>query len=111
MNNQVLSIKEMQELIDMGIDVSKASMYWYDSCGEYICSPNYNDITSDCIPAFTLQDILCILNSSTKFTWNLFESGISITNLRGYEVHCEYNDNSLIAAFNMLKWCKTNNQL
>ncbi len=102
----------MQVLIDMGIDVSKASMYWTPE--------NYLDIIRnehdrDAIPdlgftyAFTLQDILemipkiCYLNCIDNDFYQceiITKNGSVTTN----------GTSPLNAAFNMLKWCKENNQ-
>lgn len=84
MQNQVLSIEQMQELIELGIDTSKASAFYYPNYGEYHEHPitkkyvhdikSYNphpsfvngdrtlkDLNPDLFPAFTLQDILTLL--------------------------------------------------
>lgn len=45
MENQVLSIDQMKHLQELGLDTSKASMYWFD-------------IGEESIPTFTLYDIL-----------------------------------------------------
>lgn len=84
MQNQVLSIEQMQELIELGVDTSKASAFYYPNYGEYYEHPitkkyvhdiqSYNpypsfvngdrtlkDLNPDLFPTFTLQDILKIL--------------------------------------------------
>lgn len=87
MNNQVLSIEQMQKLIELGIDTSKASAFYYPNYGDYYNHPitkkyvrdikGYNpypsfvngdrtlkDLNPDLFPTFTLQDILEILPQS-----------------------------------------------
>lgn len=121
MKEQVLSIEQMQELIALGIDASKAVFAWnkYPYTEEYIIGPIIN---KDSIPTFTLQDILEIVRKQT-FT----EGGLTLT--EGYEnkwICCftyqthydgdytdyeQFGDTSIEAAFNMLKWCKQNNYI
>lgn len=122
MNNQVLSIKQMQELEELGIDTSKASMCWYGTDEvEFVCFGT--DMDKDCgdeiCPTFTLQDILEILPSEWTFvkdyceesdrdpqTYFLFiETGIL------HDKHGERGYTMLECAFNMLKWCKQNNYI
>lgn len=128
MNKQVLSIKEMQELIDMGIDVSKASMCWVSSVsGIQLLVPNEENSTlsitlenefliNQRIPAFTLQDILTLLPYRISTT---YPSYLSIHPLHDGGWHIRYSrmecdekstggKTLLEAAFNMFKWCKEN---
>lgn len=80
MKDQVLSIEQMRELIDLGIDTSKASIFWHhnvkDGKGNDISKNttpylSFNSfprdifqelgVTVNIIPTFTLQDILTLL--------------------------------------------------
>lgn len=85
MKEKVLSVEQMQELINMGIDTSKASMCWgkWNDVKEYslfakskidresfiqnlielncVDEEDEQDYAHDTIPAFILQDILEIL--------------------------------------------------
>lgn len=81
MEKQVLSIEQMQELKELGIDITSASMKWapklrWDENGEkrevygHILDINYTPVGSpfwktmdgkDTIPTFTLQDIIDML--------------------------------------------------
>ena len=81
MKDKVLTIEQMQELKELGIDITGASMKWapkvrWDENGEkrevygYILDINYTPIGApfwktedgkDTIPTFTLQDILDML--------------------------------------------------
>lgn len=65
MTKQVLSIEQMQLLQELGIDITNASVCWYkpDYDTEYFEMfgiLNKKELTSgeDCIPAYTLQDVL-----------------------------------------------------
>lgn len=134
MENQVLSIEQMQELIKLGIDTSKASMIWeYKGSDEDknfynldILDYDNDFIAKEDIPTFTLQDILEMLPHTLEFKdvygnthfeyiefwgdgWNqmaivdpLHPSSPRITTS---------NISPLRAAFEMLKWCKQNNEI
>lgn len=116
MNKQVLSIEQMQELIDLGIDTSKASTYWYGTDEvEFVCSGT--DMDKDCgdeiCPTFTLQDILEMLPDTGKGYANyphLFKASDGINWYCSYgTVTCEImGETPLNAAFKMLKRCKEN---
>lgn len=133
MEDQTLSIEQMQELTELGIDTSKASLCWLTSPKFPTWTPKLKFYTKDLkegdhviglvpIPTFTLQDILEIIRKQT-FT----EGGLTLT--EGYEntwICCftfqtayegdytnyeQFGDTSLEAAFNMLKWVKQNNYI
>lgn len=64
MEDQVLTIEQMHELTKLGIDTSKASMFWH----HYVVSDSYElevnrgyNLPDKDIPTFTLQDILEML--------------------------------------------------
>lgn len=131
MENQVLSISQMQELQELGIDTSKASMVWSyyepsvgneDEEGEYQLEINdwipkkaeYPDV-----PAFTLQDCIklipCyiedeygngfLIRYSKDFAWYQEEFG------NGTLIVFDNCNFILENCFNMLKWCKQNNYI
>lgn len=136
MNNQVLSIPQMQELIDLGIDTSKASMYW----GFHITDIEKKDpilviskgphftFVGEYIPTFTLQDIISILPKRIPY-YGGEDYVLSI------DYCCFKDDNECLityytdsiyehspmkfqphgdileAAFELLKWCKQNNYI
>lgn len=63
MNNQVLSIEQCKELIELGIDMSNASMCYFIGAIEELF-PIYGPVEyseHEYIPTFTLQDILILL--------------------------------------------------
>ena len=121
MENQVLSIKQMQELIDMGADVSKASMCWLEYAGRngvYLYNLTLKDILKNrketippvLTPTFTLQDILGRLpQGSLHFNKNKFI--IYMLDSQFNVVNEEESESSIEAAFKMLKWCKQNNYI
>lgn len=78
MKDQVLSIDQMQHLRDLGVDTSKASLYWARRChgsklndnsiGKWFLSLEKEFMVVgftayEVIPAFTLQDLLSIIPS------------------------------------------------
>lgn len=136
MKDQVLSISQMEELETLGIDISKASLYW--AVNVLNCRGRKEDLmppfltfyqtgqvvghaSFKYVPTFTLQDILGMLPK------NLFidpetESGRDYhlgTNLidsfyytTGYDEDAPLvmitEDNLINAAFGMLKYLKKN---
>lgn len=121
MENKVLLIEQMKELNELGIDTSKASLYWYATDeSEFVCFGT--DIDKDCgdeiCPTFSLQDILELL-PSYKITYDKhtkdvdkYEIRVYTTDGQHYITHITQSAKSLLdAAFEMLKWCKINNCL
>lgn len=126
MKNQVLSIEQMQELKKLGIDTSKASMFWhpafyrnngildydrYEDIPRIKLENNYN-LEYD-IPTFTLQDILKYLEkikpSLTKDDGSIWF--MEVHNLeRDSLMYCEgcESESPLETAFKTIKWCKEN---
>lgn len=123
MKDQVLSAEQMLELIDMGIDVSKASMCWRRSlnyvtdewCIDGLIINNNFSHSLEYIPTFTLQDILLMLPTHTTFSEDYSNDKcfgrywVRLVSFDNANIHTELSNKSLLeAAFNMLKWCKEN---
>ena len=126
MEEQVLSILQIQELEKLGIDTNGGSMYWHnyntndDPWYELCSSADVGDITT-----FTLQDILEMLPKTIE----AYKDGsklplmITITGSGKYaivydnpfckngKVGLTISESLLEAAFCMFKWCKQNNHL
>lgn len=128
MNEQVLSIEEMQEVEDLGIDTSKASMCWgkWNSAKEYhlfaenkadresfiqdlikyncIDEEDEEEYAHETISTFTLQDILEILPSYSitydKYTNDLdrYEIRVNIPKKQNYITHIAQSSKSLLEA-------------
>lgn len=117
MKNQVLSIDQCKELLELGIDMSGATMCWYELGDGYVLC---NDATLlsgyfSKIPTFTLQDIMNILFEVTyKLKDNqyfiLSHMGVTIENegFEGSYTIKSFDGLMLDSAFEALKWCKTN---
>lgn len=128
MEKQVLSREQMQVLIDMGIDVSNASMCFiiyedgdYEVGTEDLAATLSLDYTIEkTTPTFTLQDILEMLPDSILGSTKQIKTVEFKLSTRGSKVYyiqdnfnqqwlkCTNGNTLLEAAFNMLKWCKEN---
>lgn len=118
MKEQVLSIEQMQELEELGIDTSNASMFWYiDNRFKQIIPCSDRDTIKDwtnqhgencIIPTFTLQDILemlpkpCYINCIDE---DFYQCEVTTK----YGSLSSNDKNPLVAAFNILMHCKQNN--
>ena len=135
MEKQVLTVEQMQELIVLGVDASKASMRWIKIIS--ITNMPYLLITSelkednestnnfDVIPTFTLQDIINLLphyiedKEIGRFDYELRVKKDGVI-YESYDVYDELGDTFVLndyniyddecktildCAFKMLKWC------
>lgn len=114
MTDQVLSIEQMKEIMELDVDTSNASMYWEDKkLNIAICNLDYLALDRDIVPAFTLQDILEMLPTHKTFseynkTYN--RCWVRLCSPENDNIHTELSNESLLeASFKMLKWCKQNN--
>ena len=137
MNEQVLTIEQMQELIALGIDTSKASMCWFPMMEidenmkpvvkSHFIGVNTIDFDSywntiegqNTIKTFTLQDVLSLLPYSISTTRPSYLSILPLRDggwyIRYSRMECDEKSTDgktlLQAAFHMLKWCKQNNYI
>lgn len=136
MENKALTIEQMRELIDMGIDVSKASIYWSvnkvnargrksDLMPPFLTFHKNNQVVGlasfEYIPTFTLQDILDMLPKYIKvgeyeYKWNIMPlldqyvfQYLDIYDRIGSALITFTEDDVMVGAYNLLKWCKENN--
>ena len=125
MEEQVLTIEEMKALQELGIDISKASLYWVESF-YFNEKNNYERIitqsvslipTTNAVPTFTMQDILQLLpkymnlNNKTYFLTLMYDvsNGVVISYCTEHIndiLHPEYSSNQLTACYRMLTWLK-----
>lgn len=134
MKEQVLSVSQMEELVNLGIDVSKASMCWIlTRSGVQFLIPNKKDSILENIleneylidshtPTFTIQDILEILpkNIENLYPLNIqcFSGKYNVINFdywrganTGWLHFCQDMHSTINSAFKLLKWCKQNNYI
>lgn len=128
MNEQVLSIEQMQHLIELGVAASGASMAWCKPEGDkeyHLLLPNSQrsfeyDLVVKYIPTFTLQDMLSMMPAVIDKNWNesnlaifFYENSASICYEGDYENRvasfCE--DSLLKSAYLMLCWLAENGYL
>lgn len=124
MEDQVLSIKQMQRLIELGIDVSKASMcyVYFESDGQ-----KYTDIVVHdescyemaCInpmPTFTLQDMINIIPNSIEFDGVEYylcidKNGTEYIDLEEEAIYWSNKNGILINTYNVLFWLANHNYI
>ena len=138
MKEQVLNIKQMQELIALGVDTSKASMIWnphgfmnkieyelkiYDDNIHRIVDNKLGKLSKELavfnlVPTFTLHDILEIIKKnvlekdlSLDLELNLINNQFQLTKEVDYSLYTSDGKTLLQSAFQMLKWCKQNNYI
>lgn len=140
MENKVLSIDQMQHLKELGVDTSKASIYWArrshgsriddSSKGDWFLSLQKEFMgvgftAYEVVPTFTLQDIIHILptviNNGVDFYTMCIETSqgnwvIYYYRFDAKELVSIDKENLICAAYEMLVWCvengyvKTNNR-
>lgn len=116
MNKICTSIEQSQKLIDLGIDIDTADMFWKNGVSDkYIqcftpfvsCGTNM-DYDYD-IPAWSLDALLSVLPKGTRL----------LKSATGDTYHCDcpkgnidkWFDNSIDAAFEMVCWLKENKKI
>ena len=126
MNKQLLSIKQMQHLQELGLDTNNASACWYkpEYDTEYIEMFGIfkkKELTSgeECIPAYTLQDVLDALpkeiNSRTRRFWlridlddeclYYYYDNYNLVEIRKIMFGYNEMEELIDAAYEMLCWC------
>lgn len=129
MENQVLSIDQMQHLRELGLDTSKASMCWLKDITKEIAEEKEIDMTIGWfldfnnpefykyewmkgIPTFTLQDILELLPYKIVASYLHIGRKSFSGNLLFYVEYSgreQFGSKSLLdAAYEMLCWCVEN---
>lgn len=128
------SIEQSKKLIELGIDITTADMYYYTVNGDLYKTPNIIESEDDLyvdeksIPAWSLSALLELM---PPYLFE-FERGIDLTiypNLNGKGWHCSYMPNtienmkndkfrqitngndSIDAAFEMIVWLKENKKI
>ena len=126
MSKQCLSIEQMQHLKELGVDTSKANVYWHNvvkfekkkTVNEWILSLSSSvPLMMKTIPTFTLQDILDLLPATVDDDYRLYiDKGLVLWTV-GYvdavsEIYEVFRERDLIdAAYEMLCWVIENGYL
>lgn len=121
MNKICTSLEQSNKLIELGIDVSTADMYWwYSGRRYYVESMDDDDFNKESdIPAWSLSALLDIL---AKETHNIDEDGyVVLSSYKGNwwnisPINCiseEINEsnNPIDAAFEMICWLLENGKI
>lgn len=96
MKNQVLSIEQMKHLKELGVDTSKASMFYVPKLepkGAY-CLLNVKPTPIiPFVPAFTFHDIIDLLPKEIKTSTDTYWLTISIYDCKEwlYAIQCQMN--------------------
>ena len=121
MSNICTNIDQSKKLIELGIDVNTADM-WYQHIGYSITDgkekPTYfpmvirDNISDDDIPAWSLSALLNLLRHPYLYNtlYNGWRCDSSCKNGE-YKLGPSYTDNPLDAAFEMVCWLKENNKI
>ena len=111
MNKICTSIEQSQKLIELGIDVSTADMYyqWYSETASALhVGKGSKKLNADC-PAWSLTALLKLMPKSFISTPNPFSDNYCCRNV---EFDMEfYADNPVDAAFETLSWLLENKKL
>ena len=115
MNKICTSVEQSKKLIELGIDVNTADMYWwYSGRKYYVESMDDDDFHKETdIPAWSLTALLGlmpIVNENTYKMCGTLDGGAIVSH---DELTCAMfqEDNPIDAAFEMVCWLKENNKI
>lgn len=121
MNKICTSLEQSNKLIELGIDVSTADMYWwYSGRRYYVESMDDDDFNKESdIPAWSLSALLGLMPTDDKkdeyYVDTESHSDYHTINYRNCWdgcIHSEYSEESLLdVAFEMVCWLKENGKL
>ena len=115
MNKICTSIEQSQKLIELGIDVYTADMFWLttDKPRLHILVEDLNKYSRwDCMPAWSLSALLGILAEQDFIIKSLERNNEYQYNIDIPSRHCKIWFSSLLdAAFEMVVWLKENGKL
>lgn len=113
MNKICTSKEQSQELIELGIDISTADMFWHRTLGG-IYTLRVNDIMTKLdIPAWSLSvllDLMPIINDGTYTMRGTLDKGAVISHEEATCVMCQ-EKTPIDAAFEMVCWLLKNNKI
>ena len=129
MKDQVLSIKQMQHLKELGIDASKAKLYWAKQVNSAKCNDSidgkpfislcksqmtYGFVRFEVTPTFTLQDMIELMPNNVKCEGKSYYLSIDkkfigyIDDMDVEDCVLESDGNILENAYNVLVWLAEN---
>lgn len=128
MNKICTSIEQSKKLIELGIDVSTANMYWKNGVSDkyiqcftpFVCGDYQDGLDFDYdIPAWSLSALLGLMPTDDKrdeyyvdTESHLDYHSVSYRNCWDGCIHSEYSEESLLdAAFIMVCWLLENKKL
>lgn len=124
LEDQVLSIEQVQELQELGFDVEKyASMYYtpnwitkfgIDEIQDYVLQIGGlgEDYDGDCIPTMTIGDMIEVLPETIhkKYTLEISKYYVDYCDDH-FSINGEVEEKLIDALFEALKWCIKNNYI
>ena len=111
MNKICTSLEQSNKLIELGIDVSTADMYWwYSGRRYYVESMDDNDFNKESdIPAWSLSALLELIPPGNILLRDALSGKYKCININ--TVDSNLYDNPVDAAFEMVCWLKENEKI
>lgn len=115
MNKICTSLEQSQKLVELGIDINTADMYWDYDFIKHECVPMAMDEHFDniSIPAWslsTLLELMPIINDSTYTMRGTLDEGAVISHEEVTCVMCQ-EKTPIDAVFEMICWLKENKKI
>lgn len=116
MNKICTSLEQSKKLIDLGIDIKTADMYWWHNGQRYyVETKEHNDFQRSDIPAWSFTALLELMPLINHDTANVFkEEDGTYTALYRYTKGSPVitkKESAIDAAFEMVCWLKENKKL
>ena len=109
MNKICTSIEQSQKLLELGIDVNTADMFWLITGKPrlHVLVEDEKYSRWDCMPAWSLSALLELIPAGNILLRDAFSKNYKCINT----VDSDYYDNPLDAAFEMVCWLKENEEI
>ncbi len=110
-------IEQSQKLIELGIDVDTADMFWWHNTEEKRYEASLIDYAFICdwdIPAWSLSALLELIQDDIKIEKTLFDQSDMFTHSiigDAYQYRSHEHENLIDAAFEMVCWLLENNKI
>ncbi len=106
------NLEQSQKLIELGIDISTADMFWWHNTEEKSYEAwliDYAFVTDMDIPAWSLTALLELTPNDVSLL-HLEDAYQAVYDVKPYYITNKF-DNPLDAAFDMVCWLKENNKI